>query len=165
MMSAMSAELHPQVVAGFDHVAFIDPPFDQSQHAAIIAAAGAEAWLHFVWGAGEVHFSESVLAADYDLDRLLRRVWRALSGAGAGSRDELERKLLQASGRPLAKLPALAAALRTLREAGLVAGGCGKNVVTSWQGKADLDRSEAYRTWRRRFQASDYLSRCLTAAI
>ena len=34
------------------------------------------AWLHFVWGQGEVHFAEQVMTRVYDLDGALRRLWR-----------------------------------------------------------------------------------------
>ncbi len=76
------AAAHPQLLAAFEHVAFVDPPFTQ-RLLADIAAAAPQAWFHALWGRPEVDFAAQVAGAELELDAVLRRVWRALAG-GAG---------------------------------------------------------------------------------
>ena len=77
--------------------------------------------------------------------------------------DDLERELA-AHGRFLVKLPTLAAARATLREAGLVACEGGKNRVRKVDGKVDLTTSPMYRRWHRP-HTNQFLQRCLTGRI
>jgi len=148
--------------AGF--VAFVDPPFSAAALDAVLAAAGERACVHALWGENEVHFAGKVAAAEYDLDVALRRVYRVLSRADGRPFDgDLERELA-ANGRLLAKLPTLAAAVATLREAGLLASEGGKNRVRKVDGKVDLTTSPTYRRWHRP-HTSQFLQRCLTARI
>jgi hypothetical protein len=158
----LTAAATPQLVAAFDQIVFVDPPFDGDTLAAVGAAAGDGASLHFVWGQGEVHFSEQVLTRVYDLDQALRRLWRA-AGEDGDLTVALQHEHL--AGPLLAEPLVLAAAVRTLREAGLLAPGGGKNLLRPAQGKVDLATSETYRAWRQRFQTKTFLARCLTARL
>ena len=70
----------PELVAAFGHVVFLDPPFSAALHDAVVAAA-PDAWVHQFGATADVHFTEKVLAAGYDLDAALRsRVARARGG-------------------------------------------------------------------------------------
>ncbi len=164
MASTATAAAHPELVAAFSHVAFVDPPFSAAALHSVLAAAGETACVHALWGQNEVHFAGKVASGEYDLDAELRRVYRVLSQAdGRPFDDGLERELA-AHGRFLAKLPTLAVARATLLEAGLVVSEGGKNRVRKVDGKVDLTTSPTYRRWHRR-HTSQYLQRCLTARI
>ena len=155
------AAAHPELVAAFDHVVFVDPPFSAALHDDIVVSAAPDAYVHSVWGPADVHFSEEVLAGGYDLDAVLRRVWRALE-AGAGRFDDgLEQELL-GQGPFLAPALPVAAALRTLAAAGLLRTDGASYELKRPQRKADMTTIETYRAWRRRFHTRAYLASCLT---
>jgi single-stranded-DNA-specific exonuclease len=158
--SAVTAASHPQFVASFDQVIFLDPPLDAVSLVAVLAAAAGS--VRFVWGDPEVHFAGTVADADYDIDATLRRLWRGLPAQGSPAARAVEEGLFVA-GPLLAKLPALSAAWRVLREAGLLAADGGKNEVEPGSGKVDLTVSPTYRLWHRRFR-NRYPQRCPTAS-
>ncbi|MBM3147253.1 MAG: hypothetical protein FJ000_05075, partial [Actinobacteria bacterium] len=87
-----------------------------------------------------------IVESDYDIDRRLRAVWRALDGSGGDAAAALDAELV--TGPFLTKLPTLAAALQVLDETGLLAPAPGKKPV----GRVDLTTSEAYRLWHRRYR-------------
>ncbi len=106
-----------------------------------------------------------VAAAELDLDATMRRAWRALS-AGSGRFDEaLEQELL--GGDPfLRSAGAAAAALRALRDAGLLRlDESGGYHLERPQSKVDVTQTDTYRAWHTQFQTSDFLRTCLTAGI
>ena len=157
--SVVTAAAHPQLVAAFDQVIFLDPPLEAASLAAVLKAAAGP--VRFVWGDPEVHFAGTVAEADYDIDATLRRLWRGLPGSGSPAARAVEEGLF-AAGPFLAKLPTLTAAWRVLREAGLLAADGGKNEVEPGSGKVDLTVSPTYTLWRQRFH-SGYPQRCPTA--
>ena len=118
MTDCLSAALNPALVAEFGHVFFVDPPFSGTLLEAVVGAAGPSAWVHCGWGAGEVHFSEKVLASGYDLDARLRHLWRVVSGRRGKPADSAAESELLGAGPFLAELPTLAAALGALEETG-----------------------------------------------
>ena len=164
MASTVTAALYPELVRGFGQIAFVDPPFWEAALNSVRAAADAGSRIHFVWGAGEVHFAGKIAAADYDLDAAARRVYRILArAAGRPLDDELARGLV-GEGRFLAKVPTLVAAWRTLVEAGLAVPRGGKNLLATIEGKTDLSSSPTFRLWHRE-PTRRYLQRCLTARL
>jgi single-stranded-DNA-specific exonuclease len=163
MADALTAAATPSLVASFDHIVFVDPPFDRVTLDAVAAAAGANALLHFAWGQGEVDFAARVMARVYDLDGTLRRLWRSLAAAGGSLPVAFD--ALQAAEPLLVEPLVLAASLLTLREAGLLASGEGKNLFRPQQGKVDLAKSETYRLWHQRFQTEKFLAHCLKGPI
>ena len=165
MTDCLSAALNPALVAEFGHVFFVDPPFSGTLLEAVVGAAGPSAWVHCGWGAGEVHFSEKVLASGYDLDARLRHLWRVVSGRRGKPADSAAESELLGAGPFLAELPTLAAALGALEETGLLAAEEGKNRVRPAEGKVDLSTSRTYLTWRRLFHTTTYLQHCLTAPL
>ena len=120
--------------------------------------------MHALWGPAEAAFAERVQAAAPGLDHEMRRVWRALSAGSGRFDDALEQELLEAE--PfLRPVGALAAALRALREAGLLALEGGGYHLERPQSKVDVTRTESYGTWHTLFQKSDFLRTCLTARL
>jgi hypothetical protein len=154
----------PQLAAAFAHVALLDPPLTRRLFAALAAAAPA-AWLHVLWGRAEAGFAAQVAAAELDLDGAMRRAWRALS-AGSGRFDEaLAQELL--GGDPFLRSAGVAAAaLRALRDAGLLRlDESGGYHLERPQSKVDVTQTDTYRAWHTQFQTSDFLRTCLTAGI
>ena len=155
----------PQLAAAFDHVVLARP----AVHAAPVSRRSSprrrRPGCTPLWGSAEAGFAAQVAAAELDLDGAMRRVWRALS-AGSGRFDEaLEQELLQ--GDPfLRSSGAAAAALRALRDAGLlhVDGGGGYHLERP-QSKVDVTQTDTYRAWHTLFQTSDFLRTCLTATL
>ncbi len=108
----------PQLAAAFAHVVLLDPPFTRRLLAAV-AAAAPEAWVHALWGRDAVGFATQVAASELDLDTAMRRTWRALSAA-AGRFDEGARAGTPRGDPFVRSAGATAAALRALRDAGLL---------------------------------------------
>jgi len=154
----------PHLAAAFAHVVLLDPPFTRSLLAAL-AAAAPEAWVHALWGRAEAGFAAQVAAAELDLDRAMRRAWRALSAAAGRFDEALEQELLE--GDPfLRSAGAAAAALRALRGASLLSvDGAGGYHLERPQSKVDVTQTDTYRAWHTLFQTSDFLRTCLTAGI
>ena len=147
------AAAHPQLLAAFEHVAFVDPPFTR-RLLADVAAAAPQAWFHALWGRPEVDFAAKVAGAELELQPVLRRVWRALQ-AGPGRFDEgLEQELL-GNNTFLRPAGVLAAALRTLREAGLLHTEGATYRLERPEGKVDVTTTDSYRRWHTRFQTSE----------
>jgi hypothetical protein len=150
-------------VGGFEHVVFADPPLTRSLLEAA-AATCPQAWLHLAWGSAELDFAQRMRQAEYDLESGARRLWRVLS-AGAGEfSDDLASALL-AGGAALPSLPALAAALRVLREAGLVHVDESVYELAHPAVKVDITQTENYRAWHRLFHNNDYLRTCLAQKL
>jgi single-stranded-DNA-specific exonuclease len=154
----------PQLAAGFAHVVLLDPPFTRRLLAAV-AAAAPEAWLHGLWGKEEAGFATRVAGTDLELDGVMRRVWRILHAASGGFDLALEQELFR--GEPFLRAGgARAAALRALREAGLLRtdGSRGYHLERP-QDKVDVSRTASFSSWHSLFRTSSYLQTCLTAAI
>jgi len=162
MTDTVLAAASPELVSVFDHVAFVDPPFDGGLFGEILAAVAPAACVHVLWGESEVDFTKAVAADDYDLAAVCRRVYRAL--AAAGETGDLAAELLGRQGF-LAGLPALAAAWSTLSEAGLLVDDAGKKGVKRAEGKIDLATSATYRRWHERFHKTTFLRHCLSIRL
>jgi single-stranded-DNA-specific exonuclease len=150
-------------LAGFEHIVFVDPPFTRALFEEFVRSA-PNSWLHLAWGRPEVDFAGNIRQAEYDLDAAARRVWRALS-AGSGRFDEALEQELLSSERFLHPAGAVAAALRVLREAGLVQVEGDVYRLERPAGKADITQTESHGAWHRLFLTNDFLSTCLTARL
>jgi single-stranded-DNA-specific exonuclease len=152
----------PQVAAAFAHVVLLDPPFTRRLFA-LVAGAAPQAWIHALWGAAEAEFAARA-AVDLELDGVMRRVWRTLSAGSGVFDDDLEQALLR--GEPFL-LPGgvVAAALRALREAGLLHTREGGYHLVRPQGKVDVSRTASHSSWHSLFRTSSFLQTCLTAAL
>jgi hypothetical protein len=167
LTSFVTAALHPELVAAFDRIAFVDPPFDALTYEAVIGAAGPGAEVHIVWGDDALHFSQRVSAAEYDLEAACRRVYRILA-TPSGQRDGADlAEALFLTDTGLAKLPVLAAALRVLDETGLLTtdGGDRAAGVKVLPGRIDLHDSPTYQKWHARHAQSRFLETCLTTSV
>jgi len=145
MAASEAAATLPELVAVADRVVFLDPPLSGEASAAVLAAA-PDADVHLLWGPTEVGFADRVLQIDYDLDRLLRRLYRTMvdNGGDAGAAVLAE----HARGALLTEPAPLAAALRVLGETGLAERAAGKDPSRE---RVDLQTSETYRAWHRRY--------------
>ena len=153
----------PQAAAAFDHVVLLDPPFTRRLFA-VAAAAAPKAWLHALWGPAEAGFAARVAEAELALDDVMRRAWRTLSVAAGVFDDALEQELLR--GEPfLRSAGALSAALRALREAGLLRVDGGGYHLARPQDKVDVTRTASHSSWHSLFQTDSFLQTCLTAAL
>jgi len=154
----------PHLAAAFAHVVLLDPPFTRRLFA-VVAAAAPEAWVHALWGRAEAVCTAQVAAAELHLDAAMRRAWRALSAASGRFDEALEQELL--GGDPsLRSAGAAAAALRALRDAGLLhTDGSGGYHLERPQSKVDIIQTDTCKAWHNLFQTSDFLRTCLTAGI
>jgi len=153
----------PELAAAFAHVVLVDPPLTRAQLGRLAAAAPG-AWLHALWGAPEARFAEQVAAAESDLDSAMRRAWHALSAGSGRFDDALEQELLGGD-RFLRSGAAGGAALRALRDAGLLVTEAGGYHLERPQSKVDVTRTETYEAWHTLFLTSDFLRTCLTAKL
>lgn len=154
----------PAFTRSFAHIVMLDPPFTTAMWAGL-AAAAPEAWLHAFWGPGEASFAGRVRESQLDLDASMRRVWRALT-SGSGRFDEALEQELLGRGAVLAPVAAVGAALKALREAGLlVPGADGGYHLERPKNKVDVTRTVAHTRWHNRYQTPDFLQTCLTAQL
>ncbi|MEI6452033.1 MAG: hypothetical protein WCP98_19070, partial [Actinomycetes bacterium] len=154
----------PRLAAAFAHVVLLDPPCTRRLLATVVAAA-PEAWVHALWGPDEAGSTAQVAAAGLDLDAAMRRAWRALSAASGRFDKALAQELL--GGDPfLRSAGAAAAALRALRDAGLLhIDGSGGYHLERPRSKVDVTQTDTCKAWHNLFQTSDFLRTCLTAGI
>ncbi len=145
------------------HVALVDPPPTRLAFDRLLAAAPA-AWVHVLWGAGEVHFSERVTKSLFDLESVARALWRTLAATGGRFDEAAEQELLH-KGPFLRPLAPLAAALRALGDAGLLRLEENRLELERRSVKADLTETETYRAWHRLFHTSDFTASCLTRRL
>lgn len=154
----------PAVSAGFTHVALLDPPCTQRLLAAV-AAAAPQAWIHALWGPPEAQAAGRFAVDELDLDTAMRRVWRILSEGHGRLDDALAQELLRGE-RSLRPAGALAAALRALRDAGLLLlDDAGGYHLERPQSKVDVTGTDTFRRWHTLFQTQEFLRTCLTAAL
>ena len=161
MADVVVAAANPELVDAFDHIAFVDPPFDGGLFGAILAGVAPTACVSILWGESEVDFTKAVVAETYDLEAACRVVYRAL--AAGGDSDDLLARLL--GHERLAGLPVVAAAWNTLSEAGLLTDHEGKKGVNKAKGKIELATSATYRRWHERFHTTTFLRQCLTIRL
>ncbi len=164
MAGFCEAAARPELFNGFAHVAFVEPPFTRELFAGAVAAAGPQAWIHCLWGRAEVESAGRVLGSSWSLDATMRALWRALSKGGDRFDEALEQGFLGQS-RFLPPADPAAAALRTLRESGLLVLEEGGYHLSRPQSKVDVGQTTTHRTWQARFQTPDYLRTCLTAPL
>ena len=154
----------PQLAAAFAHVVLLDPPCTRRLLATVVAAA-PEAWVHALWGPDEAGSTAQVAAAGLDLDAAMRRAWRALSAASGRFDKALAQELLGGD-QFLRSAGAAAAALRALRDAGLLhIDGSGGYHLERPRSKVDVTQTDTYKAWHNLFRTSDFLRTCLTAGI
>jgi len=142
-------ERHAVASGTFPHVFALDPPAHQHQ-ANLLAAGGPEDFAHLGWGEAELGFARETHEHEYGLRAALAALYRAFRDHGAAAGEDLERLLHGDTVRPRSAAMA-GRALRVLLELGLLALEPGSLVVTLASARrTDLERSPAFRAYRRR---------------
>jgi len=134
----------PALAAPDTHVVMLDPP------AGPIHPRGAVT--HLAWGLPELRFAEQIHEREYALRAQLTATYRALRAAGGAAGEELEALL---RGDPQTPRPAALAGrlVRVLAELGLVSlDPQARALSVPAAERTALERSEAYRAYRQRYE-------------
>ena len=147
--SYAALEHEPSLAAGFVHLFALDPPAHEHQ-ARLLAAGRPEQLAHLGWGEPELRFARETHEREHDLRAAMAALYRALRDTGEAAGADLERLLQGDPRRP--HTPATAGrALRVLGELGLVSVDRPRRAVAvASTRRADLERSPAFRAYRRR---------------
>jgi single-stranded-DNA-specific exonuclease len=142
-------ERDPSLSARFPHVFALDPPGHDHQ-AKLLAAGRPGGFAHLGWGEPELGFALDNHEHEYGLRATLAALYRALRDHGTAAGADLERLLRGDPGRPRSAAMA-GRALRVLVELGLVVLDETTSAVTVAPARrTDLERSPAFRAYRRR---------------
>ena len=149
LCSHLALERDPSLAAGFAHLFALDPP--AYEHQALLLTAGRhEDFAHLGWGEAELGFARQSHEHEHDLRAAMAAIYRALRAAGGARGQDLERTLQGDPRRPRSAAAA-GRALRVLLELGLLTlAGSGPAVSVASARRTDLERSSAFRAYRRR---------------
>ncbi|MBI5871262.1 MAG: single-stranded-DNA-specific exonuclease RecJ [Actinobacteria bacterium] len=142
-----TAAAMPEVLEAFEHLVFIDPPWNQMILDSL-AAAAPDAYIHLFYCSDEVQFSSKVLEHEYDLRSSLTRVYKQLEAGKTYLLDESVERLLLAGGKHLRQPMMVARCLRILEELGLISveDEAGAPIMTVLEARhTELDQSPTYR--------------------
>jgi len=144
----------PSVAGDYAHVVAVDPP-PHAHLGALARRLPGPGWTHLAWGGAEQDLARRVLAWELDLRAPLTEVFRALRSAGASSRPvegEALAAILRGSSRPPRSGAVAGRLLRVLAELELIALDASAPAVSvpSRSGRAELERSPAFRAYTRR---------------
>jgi hypothetical protein len=142
----------PELTQPFAHLVAIDPPAHADLLELLERPSGA-AWTHLAWGKPELGFAQRIHQWDFALRDPLTALYRRLRRDGE-ARGEACEAALRGEG-PQPRTPALAGRLvRVLTELDLVVldrQGMALTVIEP-PARTALERSPAYRAYRRRFE-------------
>jgi single-stranded-DNA-specific exonuclease len=146
-------EDEPALAAPFAHVVAIDPP-PYAHVGQLLHALPGGGWTHLAWGGAELAFARRVHAWELDLKAPLAELFRALRRAGTAEGAVLE-DLLRGCASPQRTGRLAGRLLRVLAELGLAEVGCEpfRVAVPADPERTALERSAAYRAYRRRLEA------------
>lgn len=149
LCSYAGLERDPSPSVGFPHLFALDPPAHEHQ-AKLLAGGAPGGFAHLGWGEPELGFAREHHEHEYGLRAALGALYRALRDHGAAADEDLERLLRGDTGRPRTAVMA-GRALRVLLELELLALDRGTPAVTLAPARrTDLERSPAFRAYRRR---------------
>jgi single-stranded-DNA-specific exonuclease len=154
LADGLRLEGEPELARGFHHVVIVDPPtFEHVERLATLPCEGG-GYAHFAWGDAELRFARATLDRELARRPVLIALYRDLREAGEASGAGL---LAALRGRELHPRSPEAAArcFRVLSELSLVQGapeGGGGAVGVVSSGKAELERSAAFRAYGDRHQ-------------
>lgn len=137
----------PELLRTFEHLVFIDPPWNQTFLDSVATAAPA-AYIHLFYCNDEVQFSSKVLEHEYDLRSSLTRVYKQLEAGKTYLLDESVERLLLAGGKHLRQPVMVARCLKILEELELISieDKAGQPIMTVLDARhKDLDQSPTYR--------------------
>ncbi|MHB1002854.1 MAG: single-stranded-DNA-specific exonuclease RecJ [Thermoleophilia bacterium] len=154
----------PALASRYEHVVFIDPPFNKAVFATVAAAAPA-AFIHLFYCADEVQFTEKVLENEFHLRTPLTKVYRHLKAGNSNPLNETTAKLLLSGGRYIRQPGLVSRCLRVLEELALVeyveADG-GTIILLRETGDISLEDSSTYRQVDSFYkESSSFLSKSL----
>ena len=115
-----TATATPELTALFDHLVFVDPPYNQGVFDAI-AGGAPQAFVHLFHCANEVQFTRKVLEHEYDLRTPLAKLYRHLKAEKSYPLDNATERLLLAGGKYLRQPALVARCLQVLKELALIA--------------------------------------------
>ena len=149
LCSYAALERDPSLDSAFLHLYALDPPAHEHQ-ADLLAAGRADGFAHLGWGEPELGFARQSHEHDYGLRSTLAALYRALRACGGAAGEDLER-VLRGEPAPGRSARQAGRALRVLLELGLVAIDRERRTVTLHPARrTDLERSPAFRAYRRR---------------
>jgi len=137
----------PELLDGFQHLVFVDPPWN-SHIFSLVTAAAPGAYVHLFYCSDEVQFTRKVLEHEYDLRGPLTKVYRHLETGKNYPLDDTTERLLLAGGKHLRQPVQIARCLKILRELDLISveDEVERPMLTLLEGeKTELDRSPTYR--------------------
>lgn len=152
----------PDLLKSFEHLVFIDPPWN---HRVLdsLATAAPEAYIHLFYCSDEVQFTSKVLEHEYDLRSSLTRVYRQLEAGKTYLLDETIERLLLAGGKHLRQPAMVARCLKILEELALISvkEEAEGPIMTVLEAKGtDLDQSPTYRGLQSFYrESSQFLSK------
>jgi len=109
----------PGLLGSFEHLVFVDPPWNQGV-LDWLATAAPDAYVHLFYCSDEVQFTSKVLEHEYDLRNSLTKVYRQLEAGKTYPLDESIERLLLAGGKHLRQPVMVARCLRILEELSLI---------------------------------------------
>jgi ssDNA-specific exonuclease RecJ len=146
----------------FEHLVFIDPPWNQRVLDSLTAAA-PKAYIHLFYCSDEVQFTSKVLEHEYDLRSSLAKVYKQLEEGKTYLLDETIERLLLAGGKHLRQPVMVARCLKILEELKLISVKKGTEgpIMTVLEAKrTDLDQSPTYRGLQSFYrESSQFLSK------
>ncbi|MHB9112728.1 MAG: single-stranded-DNA-specific exonuclease RecJ [Thermoleophilia bacterium] len=152
----------PKLLKTFEHLVFIDPPWNQGIMDSLATAAPA-AYIHLFYCSDEVQFSIKVLEHEYDLRSSLTRVYRQLEAGKTYLLDESVERLLLAGGKHLRQPVMVARCLKILEELALISvkeEAEGPIMTVLEANCTDLDQSPTYRGLQSFYrESSQFLSK------
>ncbi len=158
----------PELARGFEHLVFVDPPWNRRIFNAI-ASAGPEAFIHLFYCSDEVQFTGKVLEHEYDLRDPLTRVYRHFQVGKTYPLDDTTERLLLAGGKYLRQPVLIARCLRVLEELGLISieDGTESPILAMLETeRTELDRSPTYVELQAFYkECLQFLSKSLSAKI
>lgn len=166
MMLADFATLavYPSLAAAYDHIVFIDPPFNKTIFQNI-AVNAPRPFIHLFYCADEVQFTEKVLENEYLLRDPLKKVYRHLKAGNSNPLDEATERLLLSGGRYIRQPALVARCLRVLEELEIIryeGDDADTKIVLRDTGDISLDDSRTYRQISSFYkESSSFLSKSL----
>lgn len=158
----------PALASRYEHIVFIDPPFNGTVFGAV-AAAAPEAFIHLFYCADEVQFTQKVLENEYLLRTPLTQVYRHLKAGTSNPLNDTTAKLLLSGGRYIRQPGLVARCLRVLEELALVdytEEDGSSRIVLRETGDISLEDSPTYRQVNTFYkECSSFLSKSLNGKM
>lgn len=157
MADFFTISMIPDLASGFDHLMFVDPPFNEDI-LKCIANSAPDALIHLLYCNDELQFTLRVLEHEYDLRSQMVKLYRHLKTGYSHILDDSTEALLLAGGKYLRQPATVARCLRVLEELSLISieeKGKEPILTVPESGKTDLERSPTF------IESKAFYERCL----